>query len=52
VTTEAMPDTDAWGIAGKVATEDSPYRLSKSCVRMRDGYRASVRTPADANIAR
>jgi len=39
---EAMADTEAWAIVGKVAPGDSPYRPSKNCVWLRDRFRSAL----------
>jgi thiamine pyrophosphate-dependent acetolactate synthase large subunit-like protein len=39
---QAMADTVAWAIVGKVAPGDSPYRPSKNCIWLRDRFRAAV----------
>jgi thiamine pyrophosphate-dependent acetolactate synthase large subunit-like protein len=39
---EAMADTEAWAIVGKVAPGDSPYRPSKNCVWLRDRFSAAL----------
>ena len=46
---EAIADTQAWVIVGKIAQGDSPHRPSKNCVWLRDRFRTSLaqvpRTP-------
>ena len=39
---EAMADTEAWTIVGKVQGGDSPYRPSKNCVQLRDRFKAAL----------
>src|SRR3981081_846645 len=39
---EAMADSEAWTIVGKVEPGDSPYRPSKNCVLMRDRFKAAL----------
>jgi thiamine pyrophosphate-dependent acetolactate synthase large subunit-like protein len=45
---EAMADTEAWAIIGKVATGDSPYRPSKNCVWLRDRFAVAISGTATA----
>jgi thiamine pyrophosphate-dependent acetolactate synthase large subunit-like protein len=47
VMTEAMADTQAWVIVGRVDAGDSPYRPSKNCVRLRDRFRTALGSPGD-----
>jgi thiamine pyrophosphate-dependent acetolactate synthase large subunit-like protein len=35
---QAMTDTQAWVIVGKIASGDSPYRPSKNCIWLRDRF--------------
>ena len=35
---EAMTDSEAWVIVGKIESGDSPYRPSKNCVALRDRF--------------
>jgi thiamine pyrophosphate-dependent acetolactate synthase large subunit-like protein len=44
---EAMSDSQAWAIVGKVAPGDSPYRPSKSCVWLRDRFSAALLPPGN-----
>jgi thiamine pyrophosphate-dependent acetolactate synthase large subunit-like protein len=46
---EAMADTEAWTIVGKVAPGDSPYRPSKNCVWLRDRFRTALLPTGDHN---
>jgi len=46
---EAMADTEAWTIVGKVAPGDSPYRPSKNCVWLRDRFRTALLPTRDHN---
>jgi thiamine pyrophosphate-dependent acetolactate synthase large subunit-like protein len=39
---EAMADSEAWTIVGKVEPGDSPYRPSKNCVWLRDRFKAAL----------
>jgi thiamine pyrophosphate-dependent acetolactate synthase large subunit-like protein len=39
---EAMADTEAWTIVGKIEAGDSPYRPSKNCVWLRDRFKAAL----------
>jgi thiamine pyrophosphate-dependent acetolactate synthase large subunit-like protein len=39
---EAMADTEAWTIVGKIQPGDSPYRPSKNCVQLRDRFKESL----------
>src|SRR5712691_12139402 len=39
---EAMADTEAWTIVGKVEPGDSPYRPSKNCVLLRDRFKSAL----------
>jgi thiamine pyrophosphate-dependent acetolactate synthase large subunit-like protein len=39
---DAMADTKAWVIVGKVGPGDSPYRPSKNCVALRDRFMAAL----------
>jgi thiamine pyrophosphate-dependent acetolactate synthase large subunit-like protein len=48
---EAMADSEAWAIVGKVAPGDSPYRPSKNCVWLRDRFAAALRPSGDGNSA-
>ena len=40
---EAMADTEAWTIVGKIQAGDSPYRPSKNCVQLRDRFKSALR---------
>src|SRR5439155_26830688 len=42
---EAVDDTQAWVIVGKITQGDSPYRPSKNCVWLRDRFRTSLAIP-------
>ena len=44
---EAISDTRAWAIVGKVDPGDSPYRPSKNCTRLRDRFRTSLEPEGD-----
>jgi len=46
---EAMADSEAWAIVGKVAAGDSPYRPSKNCVWLRDRFRAALLPQINGN---
>jgi thiamine pyrophosphate-dependent acetolactate synthase large subunit-like protein len=35
---QAMADTQAWAIVGKIEGGDSPYRPSKNCIALRDRF--------------
>ena len=47
---EAMADTEAWAIVGKVAPGDSPYRPSKNCVWLRDRFSAALLSAISRDI--
>ncbi len=44
---EAIHDTQAWAIVGKVAGGDSPHRPSKNCVWLRDRFSAALLPPSE-----
>jgi thiamine pyrophosphate-dependent acetolactate synthase large subunit-like protein len=46
---EAMADTQAWAIVGKIDPGDSPYRPSKNCVWLRDRFRTSLEPLGDGS---
>jgi thiamine pyrophosphate-dependent acetolactate synthase large subunit-like protein len=46
---EAMADTEAWAIVGKVAPGDSPYRPSKNCLWLRDRFSAALLPATNGN---
>jgi thiamine pyrophosphate-dependent acetolactate synthase large subunit-like protein len=39
---EAMADAEPWLIVGRIESGDSPYRPSKSCLWLRDRFKASL----------
>jgi thiamine pyrophosphate-dependent acetolactate synthase large subunit-like protein len=40
---EAMADSEAWVIVGKIAAGDSPYRPKKNCVWLRDRFTSALK---------
>ena len=49
---EAMADTEAWTIVGKIQAGDSPYRPGKNCVQLRDRFKAALLSEWRDNVPR